>query len=607
MPDERLISSSRLRASEVVRHSFTTVRRGYDPREVRAFLELVAREMQAHEELVEQYRQEVKEAEERARHPVLDEGTLTSALGQQSAQVLRQAHESAAKIVLEAEQQAATLLREATQQVTETKVSAEAASAERIAEAELQAANLRQHAEHEAHQVLVQARHDGEGVVAKARERGREMIEEAQSARKRVVADLAQRRRAFQLQIEQLRAARDELAAAVVAVRDKADRMAADLQAADAEARQAAVEVKERVEAEGTGAPEPAGGGERGADASEAAPYDADEHHVAVATPEPPPGAEERAGATEAGALAPEPTRPAHAAGPDPAPEPGAEATGSVDNRSLEELFARIRRSQRKAPRPSGESTPSPHVAEASVPAAVEGSEAIDGDGAFGGEHEALSRRDEALGPVTSRLSRAIKRVLQDDQNRLLDALRGRSGRWSEDLLATEAEHRAPFAEAALDPLRRAAEEGRAYVAPNGDGPPPAPLGEDQLAAMAEELAATVVTLLRRRLPGGEEGPPPAEVDDAAEVVGAAYREWRGQRVDSLVGDYTVRAYGLGELRGVGQGGGLRWVPGGDAAPCADCEDNSLAGVVPAGEDFPTGQPCPPAHAGCRCVLVPEA
>ena len=39
--------------------------------------------------------------------------------------------------------------------------------------------------------------------------------------------------------------------------------------------------------------------------------------------------------------------------------------------------------------------------------------------------------------------------------------------------------------------------------------------------------------------------------------------------------------------------------------PCPDCDDNSLAGSVPKGEPFPTGDLHPPAHPGCRCIAVP--
>ena len=35
-----------------------------------------------------------------------------------------------------------------------------------------------------------------------------------------------------------------------------------------------------------------------------------------------------------------------------------------------------------------------------------------------------------------------------------------------------------------------------------------------------------------------------------------------------------------------------------------DAEDNALAGEVAAGQQFPTGHTCAPAHEGCRCMLA---
>ena len=43
-----------------------------------------------------------------------------------------------------------------------------------------------------------------------------------------------------------------------------------------------------------------------------------------------------------------------------------------------------------------------------------------------------------------------------------------------------------------------------------------------------------------------------------------------------------------------------------EPAACPDCEDNSLAGAQAKGEPFPTGQLHPPAHPGCRCLLVAD-
>jgi hypothetical protein len=49
----------------------------------------------------------------------------------------------------------------------------------------------------------------------------------------------------------------------------------------------------------------------------------------------------------------------------------------------------------------------------------------------------------------------------------------------------------------------------------------------------------------------------------------------------------------------------LRWLVDDGGSPCPDAEDNALAGLVVRGEPFPTGHCFPPAHPGCRCLLVP--
>ena len=72
------------------------------------------------------------------------------------------------------------------------------------------------------------------------------MLEQAQAARKRVLGDMAQRRHAMHIQIEQFRAARDQLAAAVVGVRESVDRIVEDLARADDQAREAAARVARR-------------------------------------------------------------------------------------------------------------------------------------------------------------------------------------------------------------------------------------------------------------------------------------------------------------------------------------------------------------------------
>ena len=147
-------------------------------------------------------------------------------------------------------------------------VRAESAGAERIAEAELSAGTVQHEVDQRANELLTRseqlaaeqvaraeqvgadqladARAEAQQLLADAREQGRGMIEQAQEARRRVLSDMAHRRRVMSIQIEQFRAARDELAAAVLGLRDKVDLIVGDLAHADDDARAAAAEVAQR-------------------------------------------------------------------------------------------------------------------------------------------------------------------------------------------------------------------------------------------------------------------------------------------------------------------------------------------------------------------------
>ena len=247
------ISSSRIATGDIARHSFAVVRRGFDTDEVRAYLQSVARSIEALEEREQELRDALTEAEERAAHPVVDEATLTASLGQHSAQVLRHAHEEAARIVAQAQERASTLLRDTQSQVDELQTSTEASSAERVVEVELLVANATQEARVESERILAEAVADGEAIIARAKDEGRALLEQVQEARRRVLADLASRRRGLGIQIEQLRAARDEMAASVHGVRDRVDGILAHLDRTDQEARAAAQAVGDQFRLHGAG------------------------------------------------------------------------------------------------------------------------------------------------------------------------------------------------------------------------------------------------------------------------------------------------------------------------------------------------------------------
>src|SRR6516164_713270 len=242
MPEGRApISSSRISTGDIARHSFAVVRRGFDTDEVRSYLQSVARTIEAMEEREQELRAAIAEAEERAAHPVVDEATLTASLGQHSAQILRHAHEEAARIVAQAQESAASMLRETQSQVDELQARTEASTAERVVEVELLVANAEQDARVERESILAEAVAEGEAVLESAKEEGRDLLEQVQEARRRVLADLASRRRTLGIQIEQLRAARDEMAASVYGVRDKVDDILTHMERTDEEARAAAL------------------------------------------------------------------------------------------------------------------------------------------------------------------------------------------------------------------------------------------------------------------------------------------------------------------------------------------------------------------------------
>ena len=113
MPDDRrltVLTSARTSPDDVARHTFATARRGFDPAEVRAYLETGGPRPATRRPIVRSNcATPLAEAEQRAANPVLDETTLTNALGQETARVLRSAQDAAAELVARAEAETAHL------------------------------------------------------------------------------------------------------------------------------------------------------------------------------------------------------------------------------------------------------------------------------------------------------------------------------------------------------------------------------------------------------------------------------------------------------------------------------------------------------------------
>jgi DivIVA domain-containing protein len=576
------ISSSRIATGDIAQHSFAVVRRGFDTDEVRSYLQSVARNLEALEAREEELRAALTEAEERAAHPVVDEATLTASLGQHSAQILRHAHEEAARIVAQAQEGAALLLRETQSQVDELQERTETSAAERVVEVELLVANAEQEARVESERMVAEAIAAGEAIVTRAKDEGRALLDQVQEARRRVLADLAARRRGLGIQIEQLRAARDEMAASVHGVRDRVDGILAHLDRTDEEARAAAQGVADQFR---LGTAE--------------LPHDQDEtDQVAGEVPS---------------------TGPTPVVGGASGAEAGAEAGEDAAAPSVDELFARIRAGTGETQQPgpgaeptvpaagaetaSGADRAEPAKADAGDPTGGSGSVEVvavvpaeepateEHDVVPGPDDSIIARRDQLLTPITARLGRTIKRTLGDDQNRLLDRLRSAPALEVGELMGSEDEHLAAFVAAARSHLDEAFAAGTIFV---GAGAATIPRG-DAVEQSSAGLARAVVTNLRRQVDEG--------TGDPADRIGAAFREWRGERVERLVGDQATQAFSAG-VAAASADGKVRWVVT-TASGCSDCEDNALGGAVSGSEAFPTGHSHPPAHSGCRCLITP--
>jgi DivIVA domain-containing protein len=443
MEDRTTISSSRITSSDVARATFSPTRRGFDPREVRSYLEQVARELSGAERRIAELRDHVADAERRAANPELDEATLASALGIRSAAILRSAHEEAQRVVSAANERASELLGEAQDRAASVIVEAQSRSAGTVADAEHAASTIELEARGAAERLVETAKTNGAALVDRAREQSRTIVDEAQDARRKILADLLVRRKTLHVQIEQLRAARDSLTTSVTSLRTTVDSVLGDLEGSDDKARQVAID---RLR-------------------SRQASPELDE----LATERP-----ELAGAQDH----PSSGRAA----------PGDPEHDQLDPDAVEEIFAKLRKAsleERGTELPSP-SRPREHRTETPV-------------GAI------LQRRDEVIASARDGLVRRVKRALQDDQNAALERVRGIEGPSVASRLEIERDQRDRYAIASVEPLREAASAGRSFAASEGGVVGPE-LADESIAELAEDLAATLVTALRKKMTSDHAG-----------------------------------------------------------------------------------------------------
>jgi cell division septum initiation protein DivIVA len=551
MDERRILSTTRPTSPEVTRTTFTTVRKGgLDPQEVRFHLEAVAREMAHLESRIRELQSQLAEALQRAANPTIDEATLASALGTQSAAILRSAHEEAGRVTAEAQERTAQLFTESQQRAAAHVIEAQERAAAMITEAENAATQVEHDARLAAERLIDSAKVNGEALVERGREQGRAIVDQANEARKTVLNDLAVKRKALHLQIDQLRAARDSLTSFVSSVRDQVESVISGLGASDEAARAAALEAL-RLRPP---SPEPT------------------EEELLAGTPlrEIPDVVPVEPGAEAEPAKAK--TRRAPKVEPTPVHDEDDSGTDVVN-----EIFARLRKATLEE---RGASAPAPRRA------------AVKHETPVG---ELFARRDAALDESLAVLTRRVKRVLQDDQNAVLERLRDVKGMITTEL-EDELTQRARYADAAHDALADAAGAGARFAFDESGltGPPASPAAITDCAA---DLAVTIVLALRKRILADGSG-------TALERANTAYKEWRGARVERLCTDAARRAFHVGVLA-ASHGHAVRFMVAPTDAPCDACALDARSGERPAGQGFPSGSAMPPLHAGCACAVVP--
>jgi hypothetical protein len=229
--------------------------------------------------------------------------------------------------------------------------------------------------------------------------------------------------------------------------------------------------------------------------------------------------------------------------------------------------------------------------------------DSIDADAAT---ETVFDRRDAALVPLIVAGARKLKRVLADEQNDVLDALRKQSSVTDlTDILPSDSDHTNRYTDAIGDDLLTAAVAGAGTTG----GRSPSVLRtsiakstslDPVRAAISADLVGPLRDRLSRCVADGS-----GDNDDITKRVRAVYREWKTQHIDDQLDDVFRLAYGVGALAAAKPGARLCWAVDPHGPACPDAEDNALAGPVGAGDPYPTGHTRAPAHAGCRCLLVP--
>ncbi len=225
-----------------------------------------------------------------------------------------------------------------------------------------------------------------------------------------------------------------------------------------------------------------------------------------------------------------------------------------------------------------------------------------------------FAERDDALAPLIDRLSRALKRTLQDEQNDLLDALRlKKTAKKAEvmlPVLVTAAEHAEAYRTVAVKLLAEVAAAGRAFAAGTHK---PMPGTTVEIADLADQLAITVSATLHDRLnavlaTAHDQQAQGATINERAvsEQISAVYREHKIGSIDEPATNAVYATFARASMSATSPDTIVRWVVDTVNAPCQIGDSIAMAGAVKLVELFSGGQLTVESCDNFRCMVVAD-
>jgi DivIVA domain-containing protein len=581
---------------------FNVSRRGFDQGEVRDFLRMVSAELARLQE-----REKFLESEMRAMQTrglsdpgVLDEATVTTLLGEETARVLSVAREAAQQMRDRAAETAERIVREAASEV----------------------ARMREEAEIEASRRRSDASSDSEAEIELAKQQGREMVNEARAYREKLLAELANRRELARQQIEELIRHRDRLKEAFERASLAASGAVGDLTDFDAAAEefQQAVPVVEETTPISDVKPQEV-------ETSNVLPFDREkfeddvEQQIQPVSEESAPEIVEESQSKDeepdnghranivqmfgrtSRRLHPSTDKPEVETQEISSPEKveiAQEPEPTLKKTSVDDLFARLREAGAESVASSVKNTKTPTKKEKSPEKKAKVPTPIEPD------LKMFERRDAALVAVDEAVAKKLKRVLADEENAMLNYLQSKKAQVALEKVLPSVENQLQnYVEATSKELIEAAMSGAQSLSKSLKADLRKKISNTTvMQVMSKKLADDIVYPLRERIQKCVESSA-GNAGEMSSLIRTVYREWKMQQIDKLVGDVSRLAYSRGAYLVLESGTKVCWMVDPNGPPCSDAEDNSLAGQVACGEKFPTGHEHPVIHSGCKCLVVP--